>query len=61
MFRCDQCKRVSKPHAPATRVTVLTRAKVYLTKKGEVAGRGREIVREEVLCQACSTKRESRS
>lgn len=68
MFRCNVCKKLSKPNEPAIRVVVETRKKIYparekamqigagLTKRwvADPGGIGTETVREELFCELCS-------
>ena len=56
MFRCEECKQVSKPREGCNRVIVETRPKVYfILENGDPieVGRGQETVRERNLCGTC--------
>lgn len=69
MYRCKQCHRVVPPGKPAAKCVVETRERVY-TPRGDAnprgeddrrsrsrqdpGGSGREIVREELLCEECA-------
>lgn len=69
MFRCNVCKKLSKPNEPAIRVVVETRKKIYPARekamkrgKGLTArwvadpgGVGTETVREELHHESCKT------
>jgi len=70
MFRCQRCQAVVPSHIPAKRLVVETRVVEHPYRKAagvrlvdgkekaydDPGGTGTQIVREEVVCLACSEK-----
>ena len=63
-FRCSMCNKVSDPTAPAYRKVLETREKEYPARSqanrlgpgiytDDPGGKGREIVREALVCESC--------
>ena len=53
MFRCQKCKKVSKPREKAEKEVVEIREREYKNEIGEMIGVGTEIVKELWICAAC--------
>jgi hypothetical protein len=55
MFRCDECKEISKPSEKPVRVVVETRNKIYPMRPQayDPGGTGTEIVREILVHSTC--------
>ena len=59
MFRCDKCKKITKPREKQTKKVVKTRTKTYYfeDKYGNKKKKdGHEIVKEINLCEKCAEK-----
>lgn len=58
MFKCEKCKRTTKPYEKMTRQVVTTRNKTYVNNIGdhEKITEGYETVKEISLCEKCASE-----
>lgn len=66
MFKCEKCHRVTEPREKQTKISTITRPKIYENKckhknrKNIFVTYGEEIVKEISICERCAAKHESK-
>lgn len=58
MFKCQRCKRTTRPHESMSKVVTKLRPKTYVNVIGdkEKISTGTEIVEELQVCERCASK-----